>query len=182
MPASKPKNLAESSRVRIERLEVTVSRLTVELDWLRKQMEPKRSRQAVKTGLAAAVSRGEASKLEWVTSGEVVSARRLADAWGLTPQALGPAAERGEVFAIVVKRQRYFPKEFLELGREHVAAITSALGSLSPSEKLVFWKRSHGALGGKTVLESLVDDADGGQLDRIAKLARTWSSRAESRR
>lgn len=133
-----------------------------------------------KTGLAAAVARGEAAKVEWVKSGEVIPAKMLAAVWGLTPQALGPAAGRGEVFAVVVKRQRYYPKEFLELHREDVGAVSKALGNLSPSEKLVFWKQAHGALGGKTVLQSLSGKKDGAQLERIKQLARTWAAEAHA--
>lgn len=140
------------------------------------------SRQAVPamTGLSGAVARGEAAKVEWVNSGEVVSAKTLADVWGLTPQALGPAADRGEVFAIVVKRQRYYPKEFLELNRDDVGAVSKALGSLSPSEKLIFWKRPHGALGGKTVLQSLSGKKGGTHLGRITQLARAWAAEAQA--
>jgi hypothetical protein len=127
------------------------------------------------TGLAAAVARGEAARVEWVSSGEVVPARTLADKWGLTPQALGPAADRGEVFAVVVKRQRFYPKEFLDLHRDDVATVSKALGNLSPEEKLVFWKRPHGALGGKTVFHLLSGTTDGRQLMRLVQLAQAWA-------
>lgn len=133
-----------------------------------------------KTGLAAAVTRGEAAKVEWVKSGEVIPAKTLADVWGLTPQALGPAADRGEVFAIVVKRQRYYPKEFLELNREEVGVVSKALGRLSPSEKLIFWKRPHGALGGKTVLQLLSGKKDDAQLGRVSQLAQAWAAQAQA--
>ena len=105
----------------------------------------------------------------------------MADVWGLTPQALGPAADRGEVFAVVVKRQRYFPREFLELDRADVAAVSpQALGKLSSSEKLVFWKRTHGALGGETVLQALSGRPDGTQLARIEVLARACAAEAHA--
>lgn len=118
--------------------------------------------------------------MEWVKSGEVVPARTLADVWGLTPQALGPAADRGEVFAVVIKRQRYYPKEFLELDRDDVSAVSKALGSLPPAEKLIFWKRPHGALAGKTVLQSLSGKRDEARLGRVAQLARTWAAEAQA--
>ena len=38
-------------------------------------------------GLNAALARGEAAKVQWVQSGEVVPAKVLAEKWGLTPQA-----------------------------------------------------------------------------------------------
>ncbi|CQR38216.1 hypothetical protein [Thiomonas arsenitoxydans] len=132
------------------------------------------------TGLAASVAQSEAAKVEWVTSGEVISAKTLADAWGLTPQALGPAAARGEVFAIVVKSHRYYPKEFLELNRDDVGAVCMALGALSPSEKLIFWKRAHGALGGKTVLQSLAGKNTDAQLARVTQLAQAWAAEANA--
>jgi hypothetical protein len=144
------------------------------------QHKAARTTPAAVTGLAAAVARGEAAKVEWVNSGEVVPARTLADLWGLTPQALGPAAERGEVFAIVVKRQRYYPREFLELDRNAVGAVSKSLGSLSPSEKLIFWKRQHGALGGKTVLQALTASKDAGQLVRAVQLAQAWADEAHA--
>ncbi len=129
------------------------------------------------TGLAAAVARGEAAKVEWVNSGEVVPAKELADQWGLTPQALGPATKRGEIFAVVVKRERFYPSEFLTLDRDAISVVSKALGSLSPTEKLIFWKRPHGALGGKTVPQVLT----AGQLERAAQLAQAWAAEAHAR-
>lgn len=140
------------------------------------QRKPPKETPASTTGFAAAVARGEAARVEWVNSGEVIPAKTLADKWGLTPQALGPAAERGEVFAVVVKRQRYYPKEFLDLDRTAVGAVSKALGSLTPAEKLIFWKRPHGALGGKTVHQVLT----AGQLDRAAQLAQAWAAEAHA--
>jgi hypothetical protein len=144
------------------------------------QVEPARKTLAAVSGLAAAVARGEAAKVGWVSSGEVVPARTLAEKWGLTPQALGPAAARGEVFAIVVQRQRYFPKEFLELNRNDVGTVSKSLGDLSPEEKLVFWKRPHGALAGNTVFELLSSKKNGAQLLRVAQLAQSWAAQAHA--
>ena len=59
--------------------------------------------------MATALARGEAAKVEWVDAEDVVPARTLAATWGLAPQALGPAADGSEVFAVVIKRQRFFP-------------------------------------------------------------------------
>ncbi len=138
--------------------------------------------KAAPAGLTGALARGEAAKVHWVAAGEVVSARALGDQWGLTPQALGPAANRGEVFAIMVKNQRYYPREFLELERDAVSAVTRALGDLSAAEKLVFWKRPHGALGGKTVAQSLSASQDAARLARATELARTWAHEAHASR
>jgi hypothetical protein len=139
-----------------------------------------RDAPAVVTGLAAALVRGEAARVEWVQSGEVVPARTLAQKWGLTPQALGPAADRGEIFAVVVKNQRFYPKEFLELSRDEVGMVSKSLGEISPEEKLVFWKRPHGALGGKTIYQVLSGGSEAPQLARVAQLARAWADEAKA--
>ena len=128
------------------------------------------------SGLAAAKARGEAAKVQWVRSGEVVPAKDLADAWGITPQALGPAAKRGEVFAVTVKNQRYFPREFLELERDDVSTVCKQLEGLDPSEQLVFWKRKHGSLGGKTVSEALSGKQAGPQLVKVVQLAQALTA------
>lgn len=128
-------------------------------------------------GLAAANLRGEAAKVEWVRSGEVVSAKELAEAWGLTPQALGPAAKRGEVFAVTVKNQRYYPREFLHLERDEVGTVCKRLEGMDPSEQLIFWKRKHGALGGKTVYEALSNGKRGGpRLLEVVELAHAYAA------
>jgi hypothetical protein len=108
-------------------------------------------------------------------SGELVSAKTVASAWGLSPRALGPAAKRGELFGIVVNRQRYYPKKFLELSREDVAQVTRALSALSPEEKLIFWKRPHGALDGKTVGQLLSGNEEPAHLERVIRLAKAWA-------
>jgi hypothetical protein len=146
---------------------------------LAKRADRERAGGRPRLGTTAALGRGEAAKVEWVRSGEVVPARTLADTWGLTPQALGPAAERGEVFAVVVKRQRYFPKEFLDLDRNDVSAVSKSLCRLGSEEKLIFWKRPHGALGGRTVFDVL-STKDGQQLARVVRLAQSWAAQADA--
>lgn len=130
-----------------------------------------------RAGLAAAVVRGEAARVEWVRSKEVVPAKELADAWGLTPQALGPAAKRGEVFAVTVKNQRYYPREFTQLDRDDVGAVCKQLEGMDSSEQLVFWKRKHGALSGKTVYEALSSGRRGQpQLAKVVQLAQSYAA------
>ena len=186
MATSDLKTLPVQARKRIEKLEATVSELRGVLGVIVSEMQrqgmavPIRKAPVAATGLAAAVARGEAAKVQWVDSGEVVPAKALADKWGLTPQALGPAAHRGEVFAVVVQRQRFYPREFLELDRGDVATVSKSLGDLSPEEKLVFWKRPHGALGGKTVSELLGGRKNGAQLLRVARLAQSWAAQAHA--
>jgi hypothetical protein len=123
-------------------------------------------------GLAGAIARGEAARVQWVKDGLVVPGEQLAHAWGLTRQALAPAADRGEVFAVKVGNRLYYPQAFLGMDREAVAAICRALGNLGASEKLMFWLREHGALAGKSVAAAL----DGGTaLAKVERLAAAWA-------
>ena len=123
-------------------------------------------------GLTGATARGEAARVQWVKDGVVVTGEQLAQAWGLTRQALSPAAERGEVFAVKVGNRLYYPQAFLAMERETVAVICRALGDLGASEKLMFWLREHGALAGRTVAASL--DA-GTDLAKVERLAAAWA-------
>lgn len=129
-------------------------------------------------GLAIARARGEAVKLEMIRNGEIIPAKALAEGWGLTPQALGSAQKRGEVKPLVVKRQRYFPSEFLGLERDVVAEVSRALNGLSPSEHLIFWKRPHGALEGRTAADFLSRGKVGYARREVVALAEAWAREA----
>ena len=93
---------------------------------------------------------------------------QLARAWGLTRQALAPAAERGELFAVKVGNRLYYPKSFLDMDREAVATVCRALGELGSSEKLMFWLRDHGALSGKSVAVALDSGIPLAKVQRLA--------------
>ena len=123
-------------------------------------------------GLVGATARGEAARVQWVKDGLVVPGEQLAQAWGLTRQALAPAADRGEVFAVKIGNRLYYPQTFLALDREAVATVCRALGDLGASEKLMFWLREHGALGGKGVAAAL--DA-GVAVSKVERLATAWA-------
>lgn len=123
-------------------------------------------------GLAGATARGEAARVQWVKAGLVVPGEQLAQAWGLTRQALAPAADRGEVFAVKIGNRLYYPQAFLALDREVVARVCRALGTLGASEKLVFWLREHGALGGQGVAAAL---EGGAPVDKVERLAAAWA-------
>lgn len=133
-----------------------------------------RAKQLVPTtgGLASAQACGEAAKVDWVRSGEVVTAKTLSDAWGLTPQALGFAARRGELFAVRVRNQRYYPSEFLKLDQNDVGTVCKELVGMDASEQLIFWKRKHGALGGKTVFQVAGSRQNGPHILKVVALAR----------
>ena len=74
----------------------------------------------------------------------MVPGEQLAQAWGLTRQALAPAADRGEVFAVKIGNRLYYPQAFLALDRDAVAKVCRALGDIGASEKLMFWLREQG--------------------------------------
>ncbi len=123
-------------------------------------------------GLAGAIARGEAARVQWVKSGLVVPGEQLARAWGLTRQALAPAADRGEIFAVKVGNRLYYPQAFLGMDRDAVAGICRALGDLGASEKLMFWLREHGALAGRGVAAAL---ETGTALAKVERLAAAWA-------
>ena len=123
-------------------------------------------------GLSGATARGEAARVQWVKDGFVVPGEQLAQAWGLTRQALAPAAERGEVFAVKVGNRLYYPQPFLGMDRESVAIVCRALGDLGSSEKLMFWLRDHGALAGKSVAAAL---EAGVPVAKVERLAAAWA-------
>ena len=180
---------------RIAQLEASLGRISEDLGSLRLAMTqqrlqspppPGRRRNTeVTTGRAAntqqahaaggfdgATARGEAARVQWVKDGLVVPGEQLARAWGLTRQALAPAAERGEVFAVKVGNRLYYPQSFLGMNREAVATVCRALGELGPSEKLMFWLRDHGALSGKSAAVAL---EAGVPLAKVQRLAAAWA-------
>ena len=180
---------------RIAQLEATVGRLNEDLGSLRSAVS-KQGLQVPRTrgvraraahakssttdtqqaqaagGLAGATARGEAARVQWVKDGLVVPGEQLAQAWGLTRQALAPAAERGEVFAVKVGNRLYYPQAFLSMDRETVATICRALGDLGSSEKLMFWLRDHGALAGKSIAVAV---EAGVPLAKVERLAAAWA-------
>jgi hypothetical protein len=117
------------------------------------------------------LARGEALRAAWVREGLLVSSRQLAEQWHRTRQALDQACARGELFAVRVGKNKYYPAAFLELAAEAVKRINLALVGDDSTAKFVFWNARHGALGHRTVAEAL----DAGHLIRVMELARGWS-------
>ena len=130
-------------------------------------------------GLAGAISRGARATKAWIQAGELVSARVLADRWAWTSEELDTATRLGEVLSISIDGESYYPCEFLELEPTIVKAVTNATGKLGHVEKLVFWKRRHGALGGGTVASTLSGNGRHSQLEVVLRLAQAWSLEAE---
>jgi hypothetical protein len=91
-----------------------------------------------------------------------------ARAWGLELRDIEALVQRGDLFEVWVNESPHIPVELIALGREQAAEICHFLEGQSASSKLVFLKRPHGGLGGKTVVEAL---RSGTPLDRICQLA-----------
>ena len=169
---------------RIAQLEATVGRLSEDLGSLRSAIRAQGVELPRARGVRAAggYSRcadqqypragAEQARVQWVKDGLVVPGEQLAQAWGLTRQALAPAADRGEVFAVKVGNRLYYPRSFLGMERETVAAVCRALGNLGASEKLMFWLRDHGALAGKSAAAAL---EAGVAVAKVERLAEAWA-------
>lgn len=110
--------------------------------------------------------------MKWTQDGTLVEAKRLAESWGVTPQALGAAVRRGELFTLKVSNRLYYPGVFQLMDRAPVAKICTALGDLSPSEKMIFWMREHGGLAGRSVRDALESHFS---VERIVELAEAWA-------
>lgn len=169
---------------RIAQLEAAVGRLTEDLESLRRavnrhglasslagNLRSQVARSPIPSGLAGALARGEAAKVQWVKEGLVVPGEQLARAWGLTRQALRPAASRGEVFAVKIGNRLFYPRAFLALDRQAVATVCRALGDLDASEKMIFWLREHGAVGGKGIAALTAGVA----VVKVQRLAAAWA-------
>lgn len=128
------------------------------------------------TGLASAMAHSVLARSEWVRSGELVPAKALSQAWGLSARALTHSMARGEVFAIKIANRNYYAQEFLVLHRHEVAAVCEQLACLEPAEQLVFWKRKHGALGGQTVLHALTARTEGQSLANVVAVAKALTA------
>lgn len=122
-------------------------------------------------GLGAATLRGQEAVARWIEEGTLMASAEFAQAWGISRQALDQAVERGELFSMKLGNKRFYPRELLRLDRPTVARVCKALGDASAAEKLVFWLRRHGGLGGVSAVEAAV----GGKVDRVARLAKAWA-------
>ncbi len=132
----------------------------------------KRVHSGATGGLAAAVRRGEAARVQWVTDGLVMAGEDLAAVWGLTRQALVAAAQRNTLVAVKINNRLYYPRAFEGLNRDDIAVVCRALGAISASEKMMFWLRNHGSLAGKSAPEAL---NAGVPVQKLERLAHAWA-------
>lgn len=124
-------------------------------------------------GLNEASIRGRARLVTWVTDGTLVTLAEVAKAWRLELYVLEEAIRRDELFLVWVDNTAYIPSELLSLGSAQSSKICSALKNQTASSKIVFLKRAHGGLGGKSVVKAL---ASGTSLCRICELAAASAS------
>jgi hypothetical protein len=68
--------------------------------------------------------------------------------------------------------REYIPKALLSLDRLTAGAICGALRQLQDTEKLMFWLRDHGALGGRSVAAAL---EAGTPTAKVTALAEAWA-------
>ncbi|WP_157269824.1 hypothetical protein [Azohydromonas aeria] len=115
---------------------------------------------------------GESLLQQWVRDGTLIPSTELDSSWGVSRQALDQAVERGELFSLKIAGRRYYVAQLRDITREQASEVCRALGALSPGEKLTFWLREHGGLQGRTAVAAI----HGGQLGRVAQLARAWSA------
>jgi hypothetical protein len=107
----------------------------------------------------------------WVREGLVVPTSTLAKQWERSRQALDRACARGELFAVKVGKNRYYPAAFLQLDANAVKLVNLALKGDDSTAKFVFWTQSHGGLGARTIAEALHE----GLIERAIELAAGWS-------
>lgn len=108
-------------------------------------------------GLAGAIARGRAAREAWVRDGVLVSREQFAERWGISVEELAQMVAKGELFELEVNGQMWLPVVFLEVPREAVAEVNRALAETGMQAEVafVFWHRTHGALGGRTIAASL---------------------------
>lgn len=123
-------------------------------------------------GLVAAQARGAAARARWIEEQLLVPGPQLAQAWGIPQESLATATASGEVVSIATDGGEYFPKALLSLDRMTAGAICLALRQLQDTEKLMFWLRGHGALGGRSVAAAL---GAGTPTAKVTALAEAWA-------
>lgn len=119
------------------------------------------------------ITRG--SKGELLSRGEFVRAAELADALGVTKQAISKALRDKRVFTLEIDGVRYYPSFYLdgELERRQLESVTKALGDLPGASKLQFFSTPKHSLDGATPLEALAK----GKFEQVMKSARGFAER-----
>ena len=115
-----------------------------------------------------ALERGARKLTRWTQDGTLISPQQLANAWGQGLQTIQAAVRCGDLFEVWVNEAPYFAAICVDLGIEQTAKICQALGRQKPSTKLIFLKRAHGGLGGKTVVQALQSGIPMSDIEELA--------------
>ena len=129
-------------------------------------------------GLEAALARGQEALAAWIDEGVVLPPAAFAASRGVSVQALSAAVRRGDLFAINLAGRRYYVATLLPVKPQAAAAVCQALAGLSDLEKAFFWLRPHGALGARTVAETVA----AGEPERVVALANASAAQARAAR
>jgi hypothetical protein len=115
-----------------------------------------------------AMRTGHAYLLSLIRDGSLIGSDDLAQAWGVTPQALRQLADAGDLVAIKVNNKLRYPVELTRFdSRSDAQALSRRLAGLPEIERVLFMLNEHAGLQGKTVSQAF----KAGQGDRALALA-----------
>lgn len=98
---------------------------------------------------------GHAYLLSLIDDGSLLGSSDLAQAWGVTPQALRQLADADELVAIKVNNKLRYPVELVRFdARSDAQRVSHCLAKLPAIERVMFMLNEHAELGGKTVSEA----------------------------
>lgn len=115
-----------------------------------------------------ALELGARKLARWTQDGTLIAPQQLAKAWGQGLQTIQAAVRCGDLFEVWVNEVPYVAAICVDLGIEQTAKICQALGREKPSTKLMFLKRAHGGLGGKTVVQALQSGIPMSDIEELA--------------
>lgn len=121
--------------------------------------EPRLLAGALSSANAAATHRaqrsGHAYLLSLIADGSLLGSADLAQAWGVTPQALRQLADANELVAIKVNNKLRFPIELARFdARSDAQRLSKRLAGLPAIEQVLFMLNEHAELGDKTASEA----------------------------
>jgi hypothetical protein len=114
---------------------------------------------ALRGANAAATDRaqrsGHAYLLSLIADGSLLGSADLAQAWGVTPQALRLLADANELVAIKVNNKLRFPVELARFdARDDAQSLSRRLAGIPAIEQVLFMLNGHAELGDKTASEA----------------------------
>ena len=111
---------------------------------------------------------GHAYLLSLIADGSLLRSADLAQAWGVTPQALRQLADANELVAIKVNNKLRFPVELARFdARSDAQRVSKRLAGLPAIEQVLFMLNEHAELGDKTASEAF----RAGQGTKVLELA-----------